>query len=96
MQAGVDCVVARVIEDGFAEEGFGPGVLEGLPRGEGAGEEGMDFGGGVPDAGLDVKDGDSGFAGFREAGAAEEFYGQGVGLGVVGTDKGQDGGFAGS
>lgn len=77
-----------MVEHRLAEEGLGPGVLEGLPGGEGAGEEGVDFGGGVPDSGLDVEDGDSGLAGLGEAGAAEEFYGEGVGLGVVGADEG--------
>ena len=77
-----------MVEDGFAEEGFGPGVFEGLPGGEGAGEEGVDFRGGLADSGLDVEDGDSGLAGLREAGATEEFYGEGIGLGVVGADEG--------
>ena len=61
-----------------------------------AGEEGVEFGGGVADAFLEFEDGDAGLAWFGEAGAAEDFEGEGVGLGVVGSEEGEEGRFAGA
>lgn len=76
------------------EEGVGEGGLEGAPQGQVFGEEGVQFGAGLADAGLEVEDGDAGFAGGREPGAGEEADGQGVGLRVVRGDEGEKGGFA--
>ena len=95
-QAGVDDEVVLVAQECFAAEGVRPGVLECLADSELAREEGVDFWGGMPDAGLYVEDGDAGLAGGGETRAAEELDGSGVGLGVVGADEGEDGGFAGA
>ena len=83
-------------QEGFAAEGVRPRVFERLADGELAREEGVDFGGGVPDAGLHVEDGDAGLARGGEAGAVEELDGKGIGLWMVGADEGEDGGFAGA
>lgn len=93
---GVHDAVALVGEFRRGEKGVGPGGLEGAPQGEVFREEGVDFGAGVADAGLEIEEGDAGFAGGGEAGVGEEGYGEGVGLRVVRGDEGEEGGFAGT
>lgn len=87
----VDQEVSLVGERGRREEGIGPGGLDTAAERKVFGEEIVGFGAGVADAGLEVEDGDAGFAGFGEAGKGEEPDGEGVGLRVVGADEGEEG-----
>lgn len=95
-QTGIHRGVVLVDELRGPEEGVGPGVLEDLADRQVLGEEGVDLGTGLPDAGLDVEDGDARFARPGQAGAGEDPDGERVGLRVVGADEGEERGFAGA